>query len=114
VRESFRRHGVSYDVAVNPKSDIYRDLLPAINSGEVRLLDNDRLVMQLVGLERRTAHGGRDSIDHGPNGYDDLANAAAGALTDASTRKSSYGMLRPEVLGDVDDYRLHPALRGGL
>ena len=35
---------------------------------------------QLCGLERRTAWGGRDSIDHGPGGHDDLANAAAGAL----------------------------------
>ena len=35
---------------------------------------------QLVGLERRTARGGRDSIDHGPRGHDDVVNAAAGAL----------------------------------
>jgi hypothetical protein len=39
-----------------------------------------RLVMQLCGLERRTARGGRDSIDHGPGGHDDVANACAGAL----------------------------------
>ena len=26
------------------------------------------------------ARGGRDSIDHGPGGRDDVANAAAGAL----------------------------------
>ena len=31
------------------------------------------------GLERRTARGGRDSIDHAPGGHDDLANAVAGA-----------------------------------
>jgi hypothetical protein len=112
VRESFRRHGVTYDVAAKPKSDIYRDLLPAINSGAVRLLDNDRLVTQLVALERRMARGGRDSIDHGPNGHDDLSNAAAGALTEVSTRKFRYGMMRPEVLGHVADYRVPPALRG--
>ena len=34
---------------------------------------------QLCGLERRTARGGRDSIDHAPGGHDDLANAVAGA-----------------------------------
>jgi hypothetical protein len=35
---------------------------------------------QLVGLERRTARGGKDSIDHPPGGHDDVANAAAGAI----------------------------------
>lgn len=39
-----------------------------------------RLLAQLFGLERRTARGGRDVIDHGPGGHDDLANAVAGAL----------------------------------
>ena len=64
------------------KSEIYVDLLPALNSGGVALLDNDRLVNQLVGLERRTTRGGRriDTIDHAPGGHDDLANAVAGAL----------------------------------
>ena len=32
-----------------------------------------------IGLERRVARGGRDSIDHGPDGRDDVANAAVGA-----------------------------------
>ena len=54
--------------------------LPLINSGRVELLDHPRLVAQLCGLERRTAWGGRDSIDHGPGGHDDVANAVAGAL----------------------------------
>ena len=54
--------------------------LPLINSGRVELLDRPRLVAQLCGLERRTAWGGRDSIDHGPGGHDDVANAVAGAL----------------------------------
>jgi hypothetical protein len=35
---------------------------------------------QLVGLERRTARSGKDSIDHAPGGRDDLANAVAGVL----------------------------------
>jgi hypothetical protein len=34
-----------------------------------------RLVAQIVGLERRTARGGRDSIDHAPGAHDDVANA---------------------------------------
>ncbi len=39
---------------------------------------------QLCGLERRTSRGGRDSIDHGPGGHDDLSNAVAGALVRAA------------------------------
>ena len=31
-------------------------------------------------MERRTARSGRDSIDHPAGGFDDLANAAAGAI----------------------------------
>ena len=79
-RERLREHGITYDPADKPKSDLYRDLLPAINSRTVDLLDSDRLLNQLVGLERRTARGGRDSIDHAPGGHDDLANAVAGVV----------------------------------
>ena len=79
-RERFREHGVAYEIAERAKSDIYRELLPLLNSGKVELLDHPRLSAQIVGLERRTARGGRDSIDHSPGGHDDIANAAAGAL----------------------------------
>jgi hypothetical protein len=58
---------------------LFRDFLPLLNSGRVLLPKSERLVNQLVGLERRTTRGGRDSIDHGPGGHDDLANAVAGA-----------------------------------
>jgi len=83
VREPFRLHGIQYELAEQPKSDIYRDLLPLVNSGKVKLLDHPRLVAQLCGLERRTARSGKDSIDHGPGAHDDLCNAAAGALVAA-------------------------------
>jgi hypothetical protein len=45
-------------------------------------LDNKRLVNQLCSLERRTARGGRDLIDHPqhPGAHDDLANAVSGAF----------------------------------
>jgi hypothetical protein len=78
-RELFRKSGVAYLTAAKTKSDLYRDLLPLLNSGRIVLPKSDRLVNQLCGLERRVARGGRDSIDHGPGGHDDLANACAGA-----------------------------------
>lgn len=77
-REQFRKAGITYEVAKKAKSDLYRDLLPALNSRKIELLDHDRLINQLVGLERRTSRGGRDSIDHAPGAHDDVANAVAG------------------------------------
>ena len=79
-RERFAVHGVEYVVAEKTKSELYRDLLPLLNSGRIELLDNPRVVSQLVGLERRTARGGRDSVDHPPGAHDDLINAVAGAV----------------------------------
>ncbi|SHF60588.1 hypothetical protein SAMN02745157_2525 [Kaistia soli DSM 19436] len=79
-REQFRKHDIQYEVAVKAKSDLYRDLLPVLNSRNIDLLDHDRLVTQLIGLERRTARGGRDSIDHAPGAHDDIANAVAGCI----------------------------------
>ena len=79
-RERFLTHGIQYRIAEKSKSEIYQAALPMLNSNRVELLDNKTLRTQLVGLERRTARGGKDSIDHRPGGRDDVANAAAGAL----------------------------------
>jgi hypothetical protein len=49
-----------------------------LNSNRIELLDNKRLASQLMTLERRSGRG-RDIIDHGPGGHDDIANAVAGA-----------------------------------
>ncbi len=80
-RERFREHGINYALSELVKSDLYRDLLPALNSGSVELLDHEGLKAQLCNLERRTARGGKDSIDHAPRAHDDLANAVAGVAT---------------------------------
>jgi hypothetical protein len=82
-QEQFRKYGVNYEPAGSSKSELYVDLLPLINSGAVDLLEHDRLLLQLTMLERRTARGGRDSIDHPRGGHDDIANAVAGALVTA-------------------------------
>ena len=87
-REVFRKLGLAYQVCETAKSDLYKALLPSLNSGQVELLDHPRLLAQLSTLERRTARSGRDSIDHPPRALDDLANAAAGALVDVLGRGS--------------------------
>lgn len=86
-RERFSVHGIRYVPSERTKSDIYRELLPAVNAAKVELLDVQRLHAQLVGLERRVARGGKDSVDHPPGGHDDLANAAAGALVLAGSKR---------------------------
>lgn len=90
VKEPFRQHGISYEVTKQPKSDLYRDLLPLLNSGRITLPRHDRLVAQIVGLERRVTRAGKDSIDHAPHAHDDLANAVAG-VADA-TRVPYYDL----------------------
>jgi hypothetical protein len=76
----FAEHGIVFEQSAKPKSDIYHDLLPLLNAKRVELLEHPRLSSQLVGLERRTARSGKDSIDHSPGGHDDLVNVAAGVL----------------------------------
>jgi hypothetical protein len=87
VIEAFRKVGVTITPSAKPKSDLYREMLPMLNAGRCSLLDNARLSKQLVGLERRVARGGRDSIDHAPGSHDDVANAAAGALLLTKARR---------------------------
>jgi hypothetical protein len=82
-REQFQKRHVYYEPAEKPKSELYRDLLPLINSGAVDLLEHDRLMTQITSLERRTSRAHKDSIDHPPGGHDDIANAVAGALVTA-------------------------------
>jgi hypothetical protein len=94
-RELFRKRGIEYCCSEKPKSDLFRDLLPLLNSGRVVLPKSDRLVNQLCGLERRVSRSGKDSIDHGPGGHDDLANAVAGAADLVVTRKA------PMVISDA-------------
>jgi hypothetical protein len=80
-RDRFRDRGIGYETAEKPKSDLYRDLLPLINARRIELLDERKLATQLCGLERRATRAGRDSIDHAPNGHDDVCNAEAGCAS---------------------------------
>jgi Terminase large subunit, T4likevirus-type, N-terminal len=97
-REQFGKFGINYEQSAAPKSDLYRDLLPLINSGRILLLDNSKLINQLCGLERRVARGGRDSIDHAPGGHDDIANCVAGVAA-INNRYGGYNQNWAEWVG---------------
>jgi hypothetical protein len=110
--EQFRQFGITLDhEGVRPKSDLYVDLLPLINSGRIELLDNARLISQLCALERRTTRGGRDAIDHPGGGHDDVANACAGAAALVLNKPDVAKFWRvmgggPDAVDDdVDDWR---------
>jgi hypothetical protein len=85
-RELFRKRDISYELSQQTKSELFRDFLPLLNSARVTLPRSDRLVSQIVSLERRVAPGGRETITHPDHGHDDLANAVAGAA-----KLSRYG-----------------------
>jgi hypothetical protein len=104
--EQFRAFGIALDSeGIRPKSDLYVDLLPLINSGRIELLDNARLISQLCSLERRTSRGGRDAIDHPSGAHDDVCNACAGAASLILSRPDTAKFWR--VLGggpdEIDD-----------
>jgi hypothetical protein len=94
-REQFQKRGIMYQTSERNRSELYLELLPALMGQSVELLDNQRLISQLCSLERRTARGGRDSVDHAPGGHDDVANAVAGSLV--LILQKSHG-----ILGVVD------------
>ncbi len=116
-RQRFQAAGIRYDPSAKPKRDLYVGLLPVLNSARLELLDVPKLTSQLVGLERRTARGGRDSIDHAPRCHDDVANALAGVVSVVLsgrvkgdygvTMRAEYGMSERNPLDD-------PAVRAQL
>ena len=105
--EAFRKHGITVEPSPRTKSEIYQAALPMIMSGTCELLDQPRLLKQLGALERRTARGGKDSIDHPPRQHDDVANAAAGALVLVALRPPVFdwqaaGMTSPVTWDDAE------------
>jgi hypothetical protein len=101
--EQFQKYGVRYEQSAAPKSDLYRDLLPLLNSRRISLLDHPKLINQLHSLERQVRRGGRDSIDHPPNQHDDIANCVAGLAALASARVDllhKYRAFQPDFVDE--------------
>jgi len=99
VKEPFRRQGITYEVCKTPKSDLFRDLLPLLNARHIILPQHNRLIAQIVGLERRVSRAGKGLIAHAPHGQDDLVNAVAGCA--AALHKKFYDPFMG--CGDDDD-----------
>jgi len=105
----FAQHGITFEQCARPKSDLYHDFLPLANARRVELLENPRLSAQLVGLERRTARSGKDSIDHSPGGHDDLANAVCGVLVGMDLDRRPALVRQADLLESAEPLPLHRA-----
>ena len=87
-QERFRTRGIIYEPTDKSASAMFIEVLPLINARAIALLDNRRLLDQLIALERRTSFGtGRDTVGHPPGSHDDLAVAVAGAVMLAGARR---------------------------
>lgn len=92
-RSDFLENGINYQVirpaTLNQKgqpsaSDVYEAFEPALNAGEVELLDVPNLIEQLLSLVWKGS-----KITHESTGHDDWANAAAVALVLAAPLRPS-------------------------
>ncbi len=92
VVSAFREHGIDYRSSVRDRSQIFLEALPLFTRGQVELLDDQALLSELLGLERRVRPMGKDMITHGPAGHDDVANSACGALVLAGGQGQGDGL----------------------
>jgi hypothetical protein len=125
VEDSFKKHNIRVVPSEVSASDLYAELQPRLSSGQVILLNDERLKLQLRQLERRAQPGGRDRIDHPQlqGFHDDCANACAGAvvyavksmrgtMTDAEMDAAAAGLAKTvHGSGHGADKYLSPSLK---
>ena len=78
AQEPIRAAGMQYEVWKDHKSDLYRGMVPQINSTQMLLPRHERAINQICSLECSTQRTGKDQITHPSHGHDDLANVIAG------------------------------------
>jgi hypothetical protein len=92
ARTIYAKAGVSLAATEHTRSDVYLRLLPLMTAGRVEFPPDPTLRVELLGLERRTARSGKDSVTHRPGAHDDLANAVALAAVQASKHANANAM----------------------
>jgi hypothetical protein len=98
VEDAFKKYRIRVTPSDLGASDLYLEMQPRLSSGQLVLLNDEKLKLQLRQLERRAQPGGRDKVDHPQLAgfHDDVANAAAGAVINAV--KSMRGVWTPEEM----------------
>jgi hypothetical protein len=94
ISEHFSVNGIRYEASDHNRSELYLEMLPAVNAERVLLLDDAEMLRELRGLERTRGRAGKDRVDHRRGAHDDRANSAAGALvmTLAESRRRGPSM----------------------
>jgi hypothetical protein len=95
----FAEYGITLEQSARGKSDIYHDFLALANARRVELLDHPRMAAQFIGLERRVARSGKDSIAEPPNAHDDIANSVAGVLVGLDLDRRPAMVRQADLLG---------------
>jgi hypothetical protein len=90
TEQAWNKTGVRYRRSEINKSQIYLETLVAFTRNQASLPNHSKLIKELRLLERRVHRSGRDTIDHGPHGSDDYANACCGALYMLGRPGASY------------------------
>ncbi len=86
----FSSNGIVLRPSEKNRSQLYLELLPSLLSQRVELVDNQRMVGQFLGLERKIGRN-QDVIDHGVGQHDDLSNCVAGCLVSVLEGAGDYG-----------------------
>ena len=89
VTATFKDAGIKFVRSEQPKSQLYLEVLPLFTRGLMSIPDLPPLLKELRLLERQTHRSGKDTVDHGKRGSDDLANALAGCAVHC-VKKGSY------------------------
>jgi hypothetical protein len=109
VSAEFEANGIRYINCKLSTSEIYLEFAPALIQGQVELPDNQKLIAQLRGLERRIGYQ-KDSVAHA--GRDDIANAVAGVVTqligypDAPLTEAELNARLPQVASQDDSEKI--------
>lgn len=97
-RDRFAAHGIDYQRNARPKSELFLEFVPLLNSRKVELLDEKKMLGQLTALQRRTSRSGKDSVEHPPNAHDDAINAAVGALLRAHAHDAQQAIIAKPMI----------------
>ena len=114
---AFKAAGIRYTRCESPKGKLYTEGLPSFTRRTISIPHNAKLIRELKLLERRTHVGGRDTVDHGRTGSDDLANSIFGLLNIVGKLKQGLRMFTlapPYLNGDIPVQREFDLKNGGF
>ena len=74
VTATFKDAGIKFVRSEYSKSELYLEAFPLFTRGLIAIPDLPPLLKELRLLERQTHRSGKDTVDHGKRGSDDLAN----------------------------------------